>query len=247
MSRMLSLRGVAVAALAATALVAAACGGGDTNVTVAAAEQTGISVSGTGSVTVAPDVAVLVMGVEVTRDTIAEAREEAAAANQAIRDSLESDGVEERDVATQFFNIYPQYVYEERRAPEIIGFTVTNQLRVKVRKIDSVSDVLDGAIKAGGDAVRVQSISFTVDEPEQYLTEAREQAMADARKRAEQLADLAGVSLGAPRTISESRGGGPIPFAADTGGFRVEAQAATPISPGETEIALTVFVVYSIE
>ena len=65
--------------------------------------------------------------------------------------------------------------------------------------------------------------------------------------RAEQLADLAGVSLGPPRTISESRGGGPIPFLGDTGGFRLEAQAATPISPGETEITLTVFVVYGIE
>ena len=247
MSLTLNVRGVALAVIAAAALLAVACGGGDTNVTVAGAEQTGISVSGTGTVTVAPDVAVLIMGVEVTRETVAEAREEAAAANQAIRDSLERDGVEERDVATQFFNIYPQYVYEERRAPEIIGFTVTNQLRVKVRELDSVSDVLDGAIDAAGDAVRVQSISFTIDEPEQFFDQARADAMADARERAEQLAGLAGVSLGPPRTISESRGGGPIPFPGDAGGFGLEAQAATPISPGETEITLTVFVVYGIE
>ena len=247
MSRTLNVRGAALTALAAAALLAAACGGGDTNVTVAGAEQTGISVTGTGAVTVVPDVEILIMGVEVMRETVAEAREKAAAANQAIRDSLEDNGVEERDVATQFFNIFPQYAFEERRAPEIIGFTVTNQLRVKVREIDSVSDVLDGAIAAGGDAVRVQSISFTVDEPEQFFDEARAEAMADARERAEQLADLAGVSLGPPRTISESRGGGPIPFPVGAGAFRAEAQAATPISPGETEIALTVFVVYGIE
>lgn len=84
MSRTLNVRGAALTALAAAALLAAACGGGDTNVTVAGAEQTGISVTGTGAVTVVPDVAILIMGVEVMRETVAEAREKAAAANQAI-------------------------------------------------------------------------------------------------------------------------------------------------------------------
>lgn len=242
----MTIRGLLVAGVLALGLVAAACDGGDTVVSLDGAQPSGIAVSGTGSVTVVPDVARISIGIEVTRPTVAEARTEAADANQAIRDSLKADGVEERDIATQFFNIYPQYQYDEGKAPEIIGFVVTNQLLVKVRNLDSVSAALDGAIEAGGDFVRVNDISFTVDEPERHFTEAREQAVADARQRAEQLAQLAGVSLGAVRSISESTFGGPIPppmpFAAEGRGG-----GDTPVSPGEAEVTLTVNVVYEVD
>ena len=274
-----------VAALAALALLAAACTAGDTTVTVAQPQQTGISVSGNGSVTVVPDIAVLSLGIEVTRETVAEARSEAAEAMEAVRAALGRDGVEERDIATQYFNIFPQYsrpapcvetrlvpapaparsdATEEAapplavpavastpcppQEPRITGFRVNNQLTVKARDLDRLSDVLDDAIAAGGDAVRVNNVSFSVDEPEQYLGEAREQAMQDARERAEQLASLAGVTLGTLRSVSESSAS---PQALGRGGFGVEfafAQAApTPLSPGQTEVSLTVFVVYELE
>ena len=274
-----------VAALAALALLAAACTAGDTTVTVAQPQQTGVSVSGNGSVTVVPDIAVLSLGIEVTRETVAEARSEAAEAMEAVRAALGRDGVEERDIATQYFNIFPQYsrpapcvetrlvpapaparsdATEEAapplavpavastpcppQEPRITGFRVNNQLTVKARDLDRLSDVLDDAIAAGGDAVRVNNVSFSVDEPEQYLGEAREQAMQDARERAEQLASLAGVTLGTLRSVSESSAS---PQALGRGGFGVEfafAQAApTPLSPGQTEVSLTVFVVYELE
>ena len=277
-----------VAALAALALLAAACTAGDTTVTVAQPQQTGISVSGNGSVTVVPDIAVLSLGIEVTRETVAEARSEAAEAMEAVRAALGRDGVEERDIATQHFNIFPQYsrpvpCVETRlvpalappaategaategpvapltapaaastpcppQQPQITGFRVNNQLTVKVRDLDRLSDVLDNAITAGGDAVRVNNVSFSVDEPEQYLGEAREQAMQDARERAEQLASLAGVTLGQLRSVSESSAS---PQALGRGGFGAEftfaAAAPTPLSPGESEVSLTVFVVYEID
>ena len=277
--------GLAASLLAAIALLAA-CGDGETTVTVNQPQQTGISVTGSGSVTVTPDIAVLSVGVEVTRPTVAGARAEAAEAMEAVRAALGRHGVEERDIATQYFNIYPEYsrpapcvetrlvpvpapaqpaTTEEAAAPlaapavesepcppqeeKITGFRVNNQLTVKVRDLDRLSDVLDDAIAAGGDAMRVNNVSFTVDEPEQYMAQAREQAMNDARARAEQLAELAGVTLGRARSISEStvatpffERGGPVAFAA-------VAQAAppTPISPGETEVSLMVFVVYELE
>jgi uncharacterized protein YggE len=238
----------ALIAAASVGLAAVACTP-ETNVTVSPSESTGIAVSGTGTVTVVPDIALLNLGVEVTRDTVAEARSDAADAMQAIRDSLEDNGVEERDIQTQFFNIFPQYDFRrDDDTPRIIGFTVNNQVQVKVREIDDVSRVLDEAIDAGGDNVRVNNVSFTVDEPEQFLDEAREEAVADARTRAEQLAELSGVELGAVRTISEAFGGGPpVPLArleaaADFGGG-----APTPIGPGEAEITLTVNVVFEIE
>ncbi len=238
---------VPVAALAALALLAAACTAGDTTVTVAQPQQTGISVSGNGSVTVVPDIALLNLGVEVTRKTVAEAQSAAAEAMEDIRDSLARNGIEERDIATQYFGIRPQYDYRREGMPRLTGFVVSNQLSIKVREMDHVSEVLDDAISAGGDAVRVNNVSFTVDEPERYLEEARQKAMEDARQRAEQLASLAGVTLGKARSISESGGAPPPVFA--RAAFDVAQGAAlapTPISPGETEVRLSVFVVYEV-
>lgn len=232
-----------IVAFALIALAAAACSG-DTTVNTQPGGE-GISVSGTGRVTVQPDIAMLNLGVEVTADTVARARSGASETMQDIRSSLSGNGVEEKDITTLYFNIYPQYNYNEGKSqPEITGFTVSNQLQVKVRDIDRVSEILDGAIQAGGDAIRVNGISFDVDEPEQYYEQARKLAMEDAQAKAAQLADLAGVDLGDAKTISESTGGvTPRGFdeavaAPATGG------GTTPISPGEGEIVLTVSVIY---
>src|SRR5690606_35302336 len=194
-----------------------------------------------------PDIARLHLGVEVTRPTVAEARSDAADAFTAVRDSLTGNGVEERDIQTQGFNIYPQYRYAENEAPQVVGFTVANIVGVKVRDLDTVSEVIDDAVEAGGDLVRVNGIAFEVDEPEQYYDEARGSAVADARARAQALADAAGVSLGNVTSVSESSGGGfpPIPFAersSQDGGLG----GATPIEPGESEIVLMVTLVYEV-
>jgi uncharacterized protein YggE len=214
-------------------------------VTLGTQESTGLSVSGSGSVTVTPDVAQLDIGVEVTAATVAAARDRAAGSMDAIMSSLSENGVAEEDIKTRYFNIYPQYSYKEGESPEVTGFTVNNQVTVTVRDIDSSSTVLDAAIEAGGDAVRVNGITFTVDEPEQYLDEARAEAMTNARERAQTLADAAGVSVGSVRTISESSSGIPSPRAAFDGAE--QAGGATSISPGEQELTISVFVVYDID
>ena len=232
-----------IAAIALLGVLAAACTGETTVHTGTAGE--GISVTGVGRVAVEPDVAIVSLGVEVQATTVSRARSEAAEAMQDVRDSLADNGVEDTDIQTRFFNIFPQFDFE-RRTPEIIGFTVSNQVEIKVRDIDSVSDVLDDAITAGGDAIRVNGIRFEVDEPEQFFEEARRLAVEDARERAEQLADLAGVSLGEAMSISESSGGGiAIPVAAFDA--RAEGFGGTSIAPGQGEIVLTVFVLYGVE
>ncbi|MEZ4503976.1 MAG: SIMPL domain-containing protein [Dehalococcoidia bacterium] len=243
-----TMQRLALGVIALGAFAAVACQTPETNVTLSQSESTGIAVTGSGSVTVVPDIGLLNLGVEITRPTVAEARGAAADAMEAMRESLSSNGVEDKDIQTQYFNIYPQYQYSDNEAPRITGFTVSNQVQVKVREIDNVSTVLDEAIDAGGDAVRVNNISFTVDEPEQYLGEARDKAFADAKERAEQLASLAGVDLGRVRTINESYGSAPVQF------DRVELAApasgggtSTPIGPGEAEVTLTVNVVFEIQ
>ena len=257
-----AMTAMGLVALALASLLAAACydiivepaptpeGDGEASELIAALTAlgggSGISVSGTGSVTVTPDIGVFEVGVEVTADTVALARSAAAEAMQRVRASITGNGVEERDIATRFFNIYPQYDYDNDGGPRITGYTVNNHIEVKVRDIDRLSDILDQAVTAGGDAIRVGGISFRVDEPEQYADEARRLAVEDARSRAQQLADLAGVTLGSARTISESSGGfaqrgfadAPAAFADD---------ASSPVSPGESEVSVTVHIVYAID
>lgn len=233
----------------AVALLAVACGDHRaTDLVVSQPYQTGISVSGHGSVVVVPDIAVLTLGVEVTAPTVAAARSGAAAAMKAVRSSLDANGIGSDDIKTLSFNIQPRYQHRRDEQPEITGYTVSNRVSVKVRDLDSVSKVLDNATEAGGDAARINGISFAVDEPEQYESDARKLAVEDARKRAEELAALAGVRLGTVRSITES--GASIPFAErGFGDMMLKSAAApmTPISPGETEISLSVSVVYAIE
>lgn len=238
--------GILAVGAAAVLLLGVACTP-TTEVTVAGDAQNsqGIAVSGQGSVSVAPDLGLINLGVEVSASTVADARAQAADAMKAIQDALASLGVEARDIQTQYFNIYPQYSYADGEAPKITGFTVSNQSTVKARNLDNVSAVLDAAIDAGGDAVRVNGISFTVEDPEEHLAEARREAVENARAHAEVLADAAGVTLGAAISINESVGGGNPPYplyerAADAGG-------STPVNPGEQELTISVSVVYGIE
>lgn len=244
-----SLNARLVAFLVVITALLAACGDRETTVVVTQSQESGISVSGNGSVTVRPDIAVLRIGVEVTRDTVAEARDEAASAMTMVQGSLANNGVEERDINTEYFGINPEYSNPSPRSstPSITGYRVSNQLTVTIRNIDYLSGVIDQATVAGGDFVRVNGISFTVDNPGQYLMQAREKAMDDARERANQLAHLASVELGDVRSISE--GSVSAPFLARSsfgGGGMSDFAELTPIAPGDTNISSSVFVVYEI-
>ncbi|MEX2375740.1 MAG: SIMPL domain-containing protein, partial [Dehalococcoidia bacterium] len=204
----------------------------------------GISVTGEGLVSVRPDIGMVNVGVEVTAPTVADARNNAADAMTAIEDALADQSVNESDIQTQYFNIYPQYSYSEREAPEIVAFTVSNTVMIKIRNLDNVSAVLDAVIEAGGDAVRVNGIQFTVEDPESFLSDARREAIENARARAEILASAAGVTLGEAISISESTGFPgefyPARESMDMGG------GPTPISPGEQQLAVNVSVVFAI-
>ena len=233
--------------VAAIALATLACTP-TTQVTVASPQQqTGIAVSGTGKVSVKPDIAQLNLGVEVTDASVAVARSRAADVATKLQAALKEKGVADKDIRTQVLNITPQYANTPDRngTPTIIGYRVSNQLQVTVRNIDSTSEVLDAAVAAGGNAVRVGGISFTVDQPEQFLSQAREEAVKNARARAEVLAKAAGVTLGAPRSVSESTSGdvSPVPRASAA---PATLGAPTPVNPGEQSLSLTVSVVYDI-
>lgn len=209
-------------------------------------QSTGIWVSGLGTVTVTPDVAVLTLGVEVQAATVIGAQEQAAGAMDAVMGELDRLGVAEKDIKTQYYNIYPVRTWDKGK-DTLIGYRVTNMVTVKIRDIGDTGVIIDAVVSAGGDYIRINSISFIVDDPSAYYEEAREKAMADAEAKAEQLASLAGVTLGKPTYISEGGGYIPVPYDRAMSGLEVAIAPETPISPGETEIRLTVQVVYGIK
>ena len=234
-----------VAAIPIVALLAIAC---SPDVTVESGDSAStLSVNGQGSVSAPADTAVLDIGVNVVRDTVAEARDDAATAMGRLRDSLAANGIDDDDIATTQFNVFPEFDFRGE-TQEIRGFRVFNTVMVRIRDLDRAAEVIDEAIVAVGDEVTVNGIRFTIDETGPMLAQAREAAVVDARARAEELADLADVELGALTSISESGGGGePFPFALEEAAAFDIGGAPSPIDGGEVSVTVNISVVFAIE
>lgn len=208
-------------------------------------QQEGIWVSGEGEVTVTPDIATLWLGIEAQAETVAEAQTQAAEAMNSVMTALTDNGVDEKDIQTQYFSIYQDTRWDSIKDEEVVvGYRVTNMVTAKIREIDKIGAIIDAVAVAGGDYTRINNISFSVDDPTPYYEEARQEAMAAAKAKAEQLADLAGVTLGKPFYISEGTIYSPVVYR-DVG-METVATVETPISPGEMELTLTVQVAYAI-
>jgi len=206
--------------------------------------QTGIWVSGTGKTTAVPDVAVLQLGVEARASTVKQAQSDAAAAMNSVMDALSANGVASKDIQTLVFSIAPVTKWVQDTNEQItVGYVVTNTVTAKVGDTGQVGTVVDAVAAAGGNMTRVQGISFKVDDPTPYYSTARVKAVADAQAKAKQMAALGNVTLGKLTYMSESSylpSSAPVAYMADKAG------GATPISPGETEITITVQMAFDI-
>jgi len=208
-------------------------------------QQQGIWVTGQGEVSGAPDIATLRLGIEAQAISVADAQEQAEESMSNVMDALTGNGIADKDIQTQQFSIHRVTRWDRDKEEEVItGYRVTNIVTAKIRDIDNTGTVIDAVAQAGGDLTRVDSISFSIEDPADYYEEARKEAMADAKAKAEQLADLAGVKLDKATYISETFYAPPIYARA---GYEVEeAKSATPISPGELDISISLQVAYAI-
>ena len=241
---------VTISLLACLALLAVAVGCAPSASSVEAPQsiERSITVVGEGKASVSPDVAQANLGVEVLAPTVKEATEEARERMTAIMAALQEAGVAEKDIQTSNYSIYFDR-YPEIRAMveaeplEVEGnYRVSNMVRIKIRDLDELGSVLDGVIEAG--ANNVYGINFTVDDPDEVESEARSEAIANAKTKAQELADLNGVNLGEVLQISEVIGG---PFT--TGGMSVAKEyvaAGSSISPGELEFSVQIQATYAI-
>lgn len=223
------------------------CNGGPTTIGTVDinSQQTGIWVSGEGKVTATPDIATLSLGIEAQAATVAEAQAQANTAMSAVMTALADNGVAEKDIQTQYFSIYQVTRWDDTTNEEIvIGYRVTNMVTAKIRDIEQAGPIIDAVAAAGGDYTRINNIGFSVDDPTPYYKEARQKAITDAKAKAEQLAELAGVNLGRPTYISEGSVSPPVIYR--DAGMAIPAPASTPISPGEIELTLNIQVAYAI-
>ena len=211
--------------------------------------QAGIWVTGRGSVALEPDLAQVNVGVETQAKTVADARAQASLAMADIVAAVKAHGLVDKDVQTRSFNIYPRYDFIERRQV-LQGYTVSNTATIKVRDIDAVGEIIDDVAEAGGDATRINGVSFTVEDPTPFMSDLREMAVADALGKAAHFGALTGVSVGKLVFISEQ--GGSVPRVQDFGGPQIafaEARSVptTSISGGELELTLSIQAVFEIQ
>ena len=213
-------------------------------------QQVGIWVTGRGEVTVAPDLAILNVGVEARAATVQQARNQAATGMDLMAQALSARGIASEDIQTRFFNVSPEYAWDEKaRRQELVGFIVSNQVTVKIRDIENVGPLIDEVVDAGGDLARIQGVSFTIEDSEALESQAREKAVRSLEAKAQQIADLSGVQLGRPVFLSES--GGFVPRIEPVRAFAelakaLDAAPPTTISGGELTVSVTVQGVYSI-
>ena len=210
-------------------------------------QQEGIWVTGQGKVSAIPDITTLRLGIEAQEASVAEAQSKAAEAMNRVMTALTENGVPEKDIQTQYFSIRRVTKWDREKEEEVVvGYRVTNMVTAKIRDIDKAGSIIDVVAEAGGDLTRIDSIDFSVDDPSAYYEEARQEAMAEARDKAEQLAELAGVTLGKPTYISEGIQVPPIIRGVVYEEVLVAPAPETPISPGEMEISLSLQVAYAI-
>ena len=198
-----------------------------------------ISVTGEASVSAPPDLAQLHAGVASVGKTAREAAEANNGAMAKVIAALKGAGIEDKDFQTSRLSLQPQYA----GASPIKGYRASNLLTVKLHDVGKAPSVIDALVGAG--ANDVGNVSFTVSQPSKLLDEAREKALADARRKAEIYASSAGVTLGVPLAIVED-GAAAAVLRAKTPAA-VPMAAATPVAQGEETLSVTVSVSYSIK
>lgn len=197
-------------------------------------------VTGEGSISVTPDYAQIRSGVTTRAKTVKEGVVANSKLMAAIVAALKNAGIAEKDIQTVLFSIQPIYAPQEPRTEtKLSGYSVSNQVNVTIREIGKIGDVLDRVISAG--ATDAGNVCFLVSDASKALDQAREAAIADARRKAEVYAKASGVQLGRVEWITENVGSGPsVPMMARA------KTAPVPIASGEDTLGVRVTVGFGI-
>lgn len=202
-----------------------------------------INVTGTGKVFLVPDIAYIYIGVRSQADDVASALAQNNRQAQNIADALKERGIAAEDIQTTAFNVYPQQEFTPEGIPGKITYVVENTVYVKVRELQGLGDTLNAAIQGGANTIN--GISFDVADRASAEAEARRLAVEDAKAKANELAGLAGVTLGELQNINVYSSGAPMPVYEAKGGFA--AQSSVPIAAGQLVIQADANLSYAIK
>jgi len=223
--------------------------------TLASDAGTGISVLGESTISVKPDIAILDIGVETFAESVALARQFAAKEMGSVISTLKKQGVDDSDIQTSRLNISPSYDYEEimvrgkRTGRQVLtGYFVNNVVKVRIRELEKAGEVIDKTASAGGDSIRINGISFTVDDLSPYKVLLRKGAVEDSLVKANHYATESGVTLGPLISLSETSAPAIQSFQKDMAfGMRAMSESIpTSVSGGELDIHHSIYATFAI-
>ena len=230
--------------IAAAALLAA-CQPATTYINSASASAPQIQVSATGQSFMAPDMASVSAGVVTQGKTAREAMFGNATKMTRVFEELEAAQIEKKHITTSQLSLKPRYNYQNRQSPKIDGYEARNTVTAKTHNLDNVGAMLDALVKAGVN--NINGVQFSVKDPKAAQEKAREDAILEAKAKAEAMAKAAGVKLGNLKSLTESRGNfSPQPVAYARASLD-SASVSTPISAGEQSLSITVNMTYEIK
>lgn len=235
----MSKRTIPVPVLVVTTAIVAMLGvGAAATVAGATTRARTITVVGTGEVRGTPDVADLVLGVSGRGTSAVDVLQTIGDRAQKVIDVLHDAGVADDDIQTSGLSVQP--VLDDQN--HVTGYEATNTVTARIRDLTKAGAIVDAAAAKAGDNIRVQGITFSIDDDSKLLASARAKATKRARAQAEQLAGGAGVEVGNVRSITEATNTMPITYAADAA---VKA-AGTPVQPGSETLSVSATVVFTI-
>jgi uncharacterized protein YggE len=204
-----------------------------------------LTVTGKGKASAPPDMAEVHAGVTTQADSAAAALEQNSADMAKLLDVAREQGIAKKDIQTSQFRIAPRYQQDpkHKQTNEIVGYQVTNQVRITVGDLDALGALLDKVVAAG--ANQVHGINFSIAEPEHLLDRARREAMADARRKAELYAKAGDVRLG--RTLLIQEGAARVPQPRPVRYFSEARAASAPIAQGELDFMVSIQITYRLE
>lgn len=211
---------------------------------VTTAKSDTFNVTGEGKTTIRPDFASFTAGITVQADSVKAAQDQINSVINKVSDAIKKTGVEAKDIQTANYNINPAYDYSGGK-PKITGYNADTNLTVKVRTLDNVNKAMDAATANG--ANQVSSLAFGVDDKTKAEDEARQQAVAEAKKKAAEAAKIAGFRLGRIINYSENFGNNPRPIPMALEAAKQAGGAPTQVEPGSSEIIVNVTLSYEIQ
>jgi uncharacterized protein YggE len=226
------------AVLAALAVLLSAC------TTAGGSAQRTISVTGTGTARLTPDIGIITLGVQTQADQVARAVQDNNARSSRVMEAIKEAGVAAGDVQTSNFSVSSQLTYDTLGNPTgEVNYFVSNTVTITLREISKLGDLLQSALENGANSV--QNVTYSVEDPSEALDKARLEAIQDAQAQAAQLATAAGAQLGPIFSLNEYS---PIPgpfYAAPTFG-KGGGGGGVPTSPGTLEYQVQMYIVYTL-